>query len=174
MALGEDGNVSLECKVIGIPQPTLTWFKDGKELRAGDLHQLTSSGSSSAEACVFGTYKCLAENCMGGAASEATLVGIDDETTEESATAAVEAVAEARHEVVDDLLEDIDVSAAFATANEGANGKSVMLSMADVPDISAHDAKQIVQMFAEELAETITGSSIGDSNTRITVSLSHW
>ena len=41
MALGEDGNVSLECKVIGIPQPTLTWFKDGKELRAGDLHQLT-------------------------------------------------------------------------------------------------------------------------------------
>ena len=41
VALGEDGNVSLECKVIGIPQPTLTWFKDGKELRAGDLHQLT-------------------------------------------------------------------------------------------------------------------------------------
>ena len=52
MALGEDGNVSLECKVIGIPQPTLTWFKDGKELRAGDLHQLTKG--SSAEACVFG------------------------------------------------------------------------------------------------------------------------
>ena len=74
VALGEDGNVSLECKVIGIPQPTLTWFKDGKELRAGDLHQLTKG--SSAEACVFGTYKCLAENCMGGAASEATLVGI--------------------------------------------------------------------------------------------------
>lgn len=27
VALGEDSNVSLECKVIGIPQPTLTWFK---------------------------------------------------------------------------------------------------------------------------------------------------
>ena len=171
MALGEDGNVSLECKVIGIPQPTLTWFKDGKELRAGDLHQLTSSGSSSAEACVFGTYKCLAENCMGGMASDATLVGIDDETTEDSAANAVEAAEAA--DVVDDLLEDIDVSAAFATAN-ASNGKSVMLSMADVPDISAHDAKKIVEMFAEELAETITGSSIGDFNTRITVSLSHW
>ena len=118
---------------------------------------------SSAEACVFGTYKCLAENCMGSTASEATLVGIDDETTEESATAVVEAAMDraAREEAAnDDLLEDIDVSAAFATANDGngANGKSVMLSMADVPDISAHDAKQIVEMFAEELADTITGS----------------
>ena len=83
----------------------------------------------------------------------------DDETTEESATAAVEAAMDrAKDEIVDDLLEDIDVSAAFATAN-ASNGKSVMLSMADVPDISAHDAKQIVQMFADELAETITGLS---------------
>ena len=88
---------------------------------------------------------------MGGTASEATLVGIDDETTEDSAANAVEAA-----EAVDDLLEDIDVSAAFATANV-SNGKSVMLSMADVPDISAHDAKKIVEMFAEELADTITG-----------------
>ena len=100
---------------------------------------------------------------MGSTASEATLVGIDDETTEESATAVVEAAMDraAREEAAnDDLLEDIDVSAAFATANDGngANGKSVMLSMADVPDISAHDAKQIVEMFAEELADTITGN----------------
>ena len=100
---------------------------------------------------------------MGSTASEATLVGIDDETTEESATAIVEAAMDraAREEAAnDDLLEDIDVSAAFATANDGngTNGKSVMLSMADVPDISAHDAKQIVEMFAEELADTITGN----------------
>lgn len=74
VALGEDGNVSLECKVIGIPQPQLIWFKDDKELRAGDLHQLTSG--SAAEACVFGTYRCMAENCMGSANSEATLIGI--------------------------------------------------------------------------------------------------
>jgi hypothetical protein len=58
VALGEDGNVSL----------------DDKELRAGDLHQLTSG--SAAEACVFGTYRCMAENCMGSANSEATLIGI--------------------------------------------------------------------------------------------------
>ena len=110
---------------------------------------------------MFGTYKCLAENCMGSAASEATLVGIDDETTEESVAATAEAATAAKpDEAADDILEDIDVSAAFATAASGANGKSVMLSMADVPDISAADAKQIVEMFAEELAETITDSNM--------------
>ena len=113
---------------------------------------------------------------MGASASEATLVGIDDETTEESATAVVEAAmdraaaSKKESEVVDDLLEDIDVSAAFATANDGGtNGKSVMLSMADVPDISAHDAKQIVEMFAEELADTITGFSLRHFNLCSTV-----
>lgn len=77
--LGENGNVSLECKVIGIPQPTLTWFKDDKELRAGDLHQLTAgSGSADPKTCVFGDYKCLATNCMGEAISTATLIGISN------------------------------------------------------------------------------------------------
>ncbi len=87
--LGETGNVSLECKVIGIPQPTLKWFKDDKELKAGDLHQLTagaagaapgastaSSSSDSKTSCVFGVYKCEAENCMGTAVSMATLIGL--------------------------------------------------------------------------------------------------
>ncbi len=100
--LGDTGNVSLECKVIGIPQPALKWFKDDKELRAGDLHQLTagaaaggvgvagaegvaSSSSSSAAttsdsktSCVFGVYKCEAENCMGKAVSMATLIGLSE------------------------------------------------------------------------------------------------
>ncbi len=91
--LGETGNVSLECKVIGIPQPTLKWFKDDKELRAGDLHQLTagamggpdsssaatsSTSSESKTSCVFGVYKCEAENCMGKAVSMATLIGLSE------------------------------------------------------------------------------------------------
>lgn len=66
--------------MIGIPQPTLTWFKDDKELRAGDLHQLMSGGnadgSKDPSTCVFGTYKCMAVNCMGEAVSTATLIGI--------------------------------------------------------------------------------------------------
>ena len=76
--LGENGNVSLECKVIGIPQPNLVWFKDDKELRAGDLHQLTSGGAADPKTCVFGVYKCLAANCMGEAVSTATLIGISE------------------------------------------------------------------------------------------------
>ena len=33
--LTEEGAVNLECKVIGVPQPTLSWFKDGVELKQG-------------------------------------------------------------------------------------------------------------------------------------------
>jgi hypothetical protein len=81
--LGENGNVSLECKVIGIPQPKLIWFKDDKELKAGDLHQLSrglASGGDSKTSCVFGVYKCVAENCMGSAVSMATLIGLSNES----------------------------------------------------------------------------------------------
>ena len=70
--------------MIGIPQPTLTWFKDDKELRAGDLHQLLAGGeggSDDPKTCVFGKYQCVAENCMGKSTSTATLLGIGKATT---------------------------------------------------------------------------------------------
>ena len=53
-------------------------FKDDQELRAGDLHQLSSGGAAGGggKGCVFGIYKCVAENCMGKAVSMATLVGL--------------------------------------------------------------------------------------------------
>jgi hypothetical protein len=35
-----DGTVALECKVIGVPTPRLLWFKDDKELKAGDTYEL--------------------------------------------------------------------------------------------------------------------------------------
>lgn len=31
--LTEQGTVSLECKVIGVPTPSLRWFKDSKEIK---------------------------------------------------------------------------------------------------------------------------------------------
>lgn len=31
--LTEQGTVSLECKVIGVPTPNLRWFKDSKEIK---------------------------------------------------------------------------------------------------------------------------------------------
>lgn len=43
--LTEEGLVSFECKVVGSPTPLLRWFKDGQELRPGDVYQLTGTNS---------------------------------------------------------------------------------------------------------------------------------
>lgn len=64
--LTEEGLVSFECKVVGFPTPQLSWFKDGLELRPGDVYQLTGSNS-------LGSYCCIASNCMGQASSRAEL-----------------------------------------------------------------------------------------------------
>lgn len=64
--LTEEGLVSFECKVVGFPTPQLQWFKDGQELRPGDVYQLTGTNS-------LGSYSCIAKNCMGEASSSAEL-----------------------------------------------------------------------------------------------------
>mgnify|MGYP001362036373 CR=1 FL=1 len=73
--LTEEGAVNLECKVIGVPQPSLTWYKDGLELKAGDIHRLMSGKDGS---CCLGTYTCVANNCMGSVTSSAALLGFED------------------------------------------------------------------------------------------------
>lgn len=60
--LTEQGTVSLECKVVGVPTPLLRWFKDGREIRAGDVFALTANPD---DATSLGTYTCEAVNCMG-------------------------------------------------------------------------------------------------------------
>ena len=67
--------MNLECKVIGVPQPALTWFKDGVELKAGDIHRLMSGKDGS---CCLGTYTCVATNCMGNVTSSAALLGFEE------------------------------------------------------------------------------------------------
>lgn len=64
--LTEEGLVSFECKVVGFPTPLLRWFKDGHELKPGDVYQLTGTNS-------LGSYSCIARNCMGEACSSAVL-----------------------------------------------------------------------------------------------------
>lgn len=64
--LTEQGTVSLECKVIGVPTPALRWFKDGKEIKAGDVLALTANADDPTS---LGTYTCEATNCMGRAYS---------------------------------------------------------------------------------------------------------
>ncbi|KAA0201384.1 hypothetical protein HAZT_HAZT001725 [Hyalella azteca] len=64
--LTEEGLVSFECKVVGFPTPLLKWYKDGQELKPGDVYQLSGTNS-------LGKYSCVAKNCMGEASSSAEL-----------------------------------------------------------------------------------------------------
>ena len=43
--LTDEGLVSFECKVVGFPTPVLQWFKDGQELKPGDVYQLSGTNS---------------------------------------------------------------------------------------------------------------------------------
>lgn len=58
--LTQRGIVSLECKVIGVPTPKLRWYKDDREIKAGDIFALTANS----EDCL-GIYTCEATNVMG-------------------------------------------------------------------------------------------------------------
>lgn len=60
--LTHQGTVSLECKVVGVPTPQLRWFKDSKEIKAGDIFALTANADDPTS---LGTYTCEAVNCMG-------------------------------------------------------------------------------------------------------------
>lgn len=60
--LTEQGTVSLECKVVGVPTPLLRWFKDSKEIKAGDVFALTANPDDPTS---LGVYTCEAVNCMG-------------------------------------------------------------------------------------------------------------
>lgn len=64
--LTETGTVSLECKVVGVPAPVLRWFKDEKEIKAGDVFALTANVDDPTS---LGTYACQAVNCMGTSCS---------------------------------------------------------------------------------------------------------
>lgn len=63
--LTQRGIVSLECKVIGVPTPKLRWYKDDKEIKAGDIFALTANS----EQDCLGIYTCEATNVMGTALS---------------------------------------------------------------------------------------------------------
>lgn len=64
----------MECKVIGVPQPILKWYKDGMELKPGDIHRIITGQDGT---CCLGTYTCEAINCMGTVSSSASLLGFE-------------------------------------------------------------------------------------------------
>jgi len=66
--LSDQGTVSLECKVVGIPSPALRWFRDGEEIRSGDVFALQANLEKPVS-----VYRCDAVNCMGTISSTAVL-----------------------------------------------------------------------------------------------------
>ncbi|XP_071444620.1 titin homolog [Hetaerina americana] len=184
--LSDEGAVNLECKVIGVPQPTLTWYKDGKELKAGDIHRITS-GAGADGTCCLGTYTCEARNCMGVVASSASLLGFEERATVKGAAGAgtqqaPEGPRIARypslstiHEERTSQMHDSQPSASMATAigdedeaeDDGRaevsfsfDGREVSVSLYETPDLTEEEALQIVEMFAEELSEHVSEHNV--------------
>jgi hypothetical protein len=195
--LTEEGAVNLECKVIGVPQPGLTWYKDGLELKAGDIHRLMSGKDGS---CCLGTYTCVATNCMGQVTSSAALLGFEDtgevETEQEQHTLglqtpdisdgqmkpfslstiqeertsqmmspeAAQQTETLRQHSLEDEQSPLHSQHSVSIGKLDADGElsisignqELTLSLDQTPDLSEKDAKNICEMFAEELAESIT------------------
>ncbi|XP_037942017.1 uncharacterized protein LOC119674931, partial [Teleopsis dalmanni] len=168
--LTEEGAVNLECKVIGVPQPVLKWYKDGVELKPGDIHRIISGQDGT---CCLGTYTCEARNCMGVVASSASLLGFEDAYKNENAAKTQEktenelqrnfSLSTIQEERTSQLYEtpmgDItidekgDISFSF-------DGKEVSVSLYETPDITEEEALKIVEMYADQISEHITEHNI--------------
>ncbi|XP_056668537.1 hemicentin-2 isoform X2 [Monodelphis domestica] len=64
----EGQSAYLTCNVTGHPQPTVTWFKDGRTLSGGDLYSISPDGSLleilQANFSSSGHYSCIASNSV--------------------------------------------------------------------------------------------------------------
>lgn len=164
--LSDEGAVNLECKVIGVPQPILKWYKDGEELKPGDIHRIISGQDGT---CCLGTYTCEAQNCMGIAASSASLLGFDDsmktkpKAKEEQplqrnlslSTIHEERTSQMYDTPVGDITLDDKGEISFSF-----DGKEVSVSLYETPDLTEEEALQIVEMYADQLSENVTEHNV--------------
>lgn len=164
--LSDEGAVNLECKVIGVPQPVLKWYKDGEELKPGDIHRIISGQDGT---CCLGTYTCEAQNCMGIASSSASLLGFDDSMKAKKKKAEEQALQrnlslstiheERTSQMYDTPVGDItlddkgEISFSF-------DGKEVSVSLYETPDLTEEEALQIVEMYADQLSENVTEHNV--------------
>lgn len=65
--------------MVGVPTPSLRWFKDGKEIRSGDVFALTANPDDPTS---LGVYVCEATNCMGKATSSSRVHILEQENKE--------------------------------------------------------------------------------------------
>ncbi|XP_068144687.1 golgin subfamily B member 1-like [Drosophila tropicalis] len=168
--LTDEGAVNLECKVIGVPQPVLKWYKDGVELKPGDIHRIISGQDGT---CCLGTYTCEARNCMGVVASSASLLGFEDAQRNQTqkneqqvhenelqrnfslSTIQEERTSQLYETPVGDITIDDkgDVSFSF-------DGKEVSVSLYETPDLTEEEALKIVEMYADQISEHVTEHNI--------------
>lgn len=71
--------LQLQCNSSGIPRPTLTWYKDGKEISLGNTSRILVSDNATVLTINYikaedeGKYRCTATNRIGIASRETTL-----------------------------------------------------------------------------------------------------
>ncbi|XP_045784051.1 titin homolog [Maniola jurtina] len=165
--LSDEGAVNLECKVIGVPQPVLKWYKDGEELKPGDIHRIISGQDGT---CCLGTYTCEAQNCMGIAASSASLLGfedsmktknkkkVDEQTLQRNlslSTIHEERTSQMYDTPIGDITLDDKGEISFSF-----DGKEVSVSLYETPDLTEEEALQIVEMYADQLSENVSEHNV--------------
>lgn len=165
--LTEEGAVNLECKVIGVPQPVLKWYKDGVELKPGDIHRIISGQDGT---CSLGTYTCEARNCMGVVASSASLLGYEDglATPKPTSIAAAELQRNCSLSTINEerTSQMYETAAGDITIDEKGDisfsfdGKEVSVSLYETPDLTEEEALQIVEMYADQLSEHVTEQNL--------------
>ncbi|XP_025602051.2 titin homolog isoform X2 [Athalia rosae] len=169
--LSEEGAVNLECKVIGVPQPILKWYKDGVELKPGDIHRIISGQDGT---CCLGTYTCEATNCMGTVSSSASLLGFEDRGAAKKDAKEIPAGHDlARnlslstiHEERTSQMYDTPQTDQSMTLDERGevsfsfDGKEVSVSLYETPDLTEEEALQIVEMYADQLSEHVTEHNV--------------
>ncbi|XP_031789478.1 titin homolog isoform X2 [Nasonia vitripennis] len=176
--LSDGGAVNLECKVIGVPQPVLKWYKDGEELKPGDIHRIISGQDGT---CCLGTYTCEATNCMGSVSSSASLLGFEDRVASAQALEGTSAMlsqidherelarnlslSTIHEERTSQLLDTAQTDHSVTLDDRGEvsfsfDGKEVSVSLYETPDLTEEEALQIVEMYADQLSEHVTEHNV--------------
>lgn len=74
MLISYKNKIFVSLQVIGVPQPELRWYKDGKQLKPGEIYKIISGTSGT---CCLGTYSCEAINCMATVYSSASVLAYE-------------------------------------------------------------------------------------------------